>query len=468
MQIFYLTFIAAIINLIMGFIVFLDNPKKRQNILFSLVCLGISIWSLGVGLFRVVDLRYYMMLENSIYFAMSFTVVSFFIFSFYYPSKSLLRNKLFNFFVAFFCFVFIIISFIPGQVVESVEINQEIKLINFGPSYIFYSLMILVLLIWAFTNFVKKYYNSKNIDKLRLSYILGGCLSFILISAITNLILPSFGNANYNWVGPISSILLVGATTYTIVKHRLMGIRVVYSQIFIYLILSAFILAFYYFTIWLNQFLFSSFWSLDALLLGVIITIFFISIYNPVIRYSYRVADKLFYDGYNPKRAISKFTKELAKVIDIDSVYDLVKNEFKKVLHVDDIMVVVSDGYMQKTEKADYNNYSLNTKRIQDDFEKFDIILNTKRMIIKDEVRKNNDLLCELKRLNIEIVAPLGVHGDSLGVIIIGKKRDEDIFTEEDLEYIKLVSSQLAIVLENAILLSKLQENDKLVNNSKH
>jgi hypothetical protein len=47
---------------------------------------------------------------------------------------------------------------------------------------------------------------------------------------ITNVLLPSLGTSRYSGMGPSSTVIMVGFTTYAIVKHRLMDINIVLKK----------------------------------------------------------------------------------------------------------------------------------------------------------------------------------------------------------------------------------------------
>jgi Ca2+/Na+ antiporter len=58
----------------------------------------------------------------------------------------------------------------------------------------------------------------------------------ILAGSITNLFLPILGYQQYGKFGPFATIIFIAFTTYAIVKHQLMEIRVVVANVLVFII----------------------------------------------------------------------------------------------------------------------------------------------------------------------------------------------------------------------------------------
>jgi signal transduction histidine kinase len=74
------------------------------------------------------------------------------------------------------------------------------------------------------------------VEKTRVNFMIWGMLVSIIPSTIVNVVLPNLDNFNYDWFGPISSILWMSVISYSIFKHRQMNTRAVLSEILIFLL----------------------------------------------------------------------------------------------------------------------------------------------------------------------------------------------------------------------------------------
>lgn len=75
-----------------------------------------------------------------------------------------------------------------------------------------------------------KYYKSFGIEKVQVAYVVTGTLVATLIGVSTNLVLPYFNDFDFNWMGQIGVISMVGAIAYSIMKHKLFDMKVLATQ----------------------------------------------------------------------------------------------------------------------------------------------------------------------------------------------------------------------------------------------
>jgi PAS domain S-box-containing protein len=87
-----------------------------------------------------------------------------------------------------------------------------------------------------YTLYKKSKITSDTLEKTRLRFMLWGLVTSILPSSIVNVILPNLGNFNYDWLGPISSLLWMSVISYSIFKYRQLNTRAVLSEILIFVL----------------------------------------------------------------------------------------------------------------------------------------------------------------------------------------------------------------------------------------
>lgn len=220
--------VTGIANLSLGLLIFIRNKKDPVNIFYGIIALGVSIWCLSIYFFRIVpDVNLFWSRVAYV----SAAIVGFFYlyFTLFFPYKNKLRLFWHIFFIIFFLSVtWLIIG--TNSILKSYVVVNSVNGLEFGGAYIIYNLFIFTFFGFGLTNLLLKHFRSVMVAKLQIKYVLVGTFISILIGTITNLILFGMGIFKYNWLGPSSSLFLVGFIGYAIVKHRVMNIRVILTE----------------------------------------------------------------------------------------------------------------------------------------------------------------------------------------------------------------------------------------------
>src|SRR5919109_5380811 len=102
---------------------------------------------------------------------------------------------------------------------------------HYGPLYPVFGVFMLAAFghgIWMLT---KKWRTTRGRNKLQIKYLWLGLCLLICGGTTTNLIIPALtGSSRLGAYGPYFSVFFVGLTAHTIIRHRLMDIRVVVSK----------------------------------------------------------------------------------------------------------------------------------------------------------------------------------------------------------------------------------------------
>lgn len=226
--------LVGIIDLILGALIYLKERENKSNVLFALVTFSVSGWVLTRGLFEIVPINgLSRIVLDLLYISASLIPLFFVLFTYTFPFEKIPFSKKQILFIAIPNLIIIWFVLIPGFVIG--EVNQysyNYKIINFGFGYLFYSIYILGYFLWGFINLIKKYLKSAGILKIQLVYIFCGTFIATLLGVITNLILPFFGSFRFFWLGPVLTIVMVLFIAYAIIKHHLLNIKIIATEIF--------------------------------------------------------------------------------------------------------------------------------------------------------------------------------------------------------------------------------------------
>ena len=139
----------------------------------------------------------------------AFIALSFLLFSFYFPLEGRTVGRgLTALLVVLFMVIVGVVWFFPivsDSTVDSVRNNFDAGLI---PSII-YLIYFLGFFAWSYINFIRKYKTTEGYTRTQMKIVMIGVLIPLVISAITNLIIPIRSGALVGWIGPASTLILV-------------------------------------------------------------------------------------------------------------------------------------------------------------------------------------------------------------------------------------------------------------------
>lgn len=200
---------------------------------YAAAILTIAGWVLPMVLFRSHFLGEVVVWARLLYVMASFTSTTFLFFTFVFPDnkkvpwwlQTLLLVE--NLFIVFLCLH-------PTWMIQGVDVIQGAEdIIIWGPLYSVYVNHISLLFLIGFIVLFLKWRKAKGLVRRQILFILVGYFFGANLAMVTNLILPWFGNFDYNWLGQFFSTLVAVFTTYAILKHRLLNIKVIATEGFL-------------------------------------------------------------------------------------------------------------------------------------------------------------------------------------------------------------------------------------------
>lgn len=225
--------ISALINLltslILGFFVLASNRRNKVNLTFFLFTLSIAFWSFGYYFWQISD-QESMALFWTRFLMAGAVFIPFTYLSFVYAFLGMLkRRKGFLIFTLFLFLLFFSLNF------TDLFVNRVEPILDFdfwpmaGPVYSIFLLTWFFYVAYTTLLLYKRYKDSNGIDRAQAAYVLGG----MMVGFIG-------GSTNYFlWykipVLPYGNILVafyVLAIGYAIIKHHLMDVKVIATEVF--------------------------------------------------------------------------------------------------------------------------------------------------------------------------------------------------------------------------------------------
>ncbi|MBI4709350.1 MAG: hypothetical protein HY764_04065 [Candidatus Portnoybacteria bacterium] len=229
-----LIIIAAITNSLLGGFVYFRNPKNKLNQWFSLFVVSLVSWCVAMFLFRNANAQ-----QDAIFWVRILYEVALLIpptlmyFVFTLPEGQINVNKYVRFFMWLPTIILAVMAARNGYIVSGVKIGSgQEKEILWGAYYLVYNIYFLLYFSVLFFILFKKYWSASGINKVQIRFILWGTFIPTILANFSNLTLPSFNIFYFNWLGQVMTIPMVVFIVYAILKHHLMNVKVIATEIF--------------------------------------------------------------------------------------------------------------------------------------------------------------------------------------------------------------------------------------------
>jgi signal transduction histidine kinase len=220
---------------LLGFVVFYNNSRSITHRSFLLFCLMTIGWGTTNFLsYKVTNPDVGLMLLRL---AISFAVwhaFSLFQLLYVFPSSSIDFSKTYKYvFIPIIALVsiFTLSPFVFSSVSEVSSSGRIISVIN-GPGIALFTIMVLAQIVSALIVFIRKTIKAKKENRKSFIYmLLGIVLTFILI-LVFNFVFPAFLNdSRFIVLGAVFIFPFILFTTYSIVRHNLLNVKVISTEI---------------------------------------------------------------------------------------------------------------------------------------------------------------------------------------------------------------------------------------------
>ncbi|MDD5617937.1 MAG: ATP-binding protein, partial [Candidatus Omnitrophica bacterium] len=304
----------------------------------------------------------------------------------------------------------------------------------------------------------KFYKNSTAINRNKIRYLFLGF--FVGFLGGVTYFLPMY-NINTFPIGNFTIPLYCLIATYAIFKHHVMDIEVVIKKTLVFAALLTIVFGIFVSITFLLQQLF-----MGGKLLGFAITsIIIILAYRPIENFLVNITDKyLFQKKYDYKHLIRQFMDELKTMIlnttDVaQSTIDFLNTSIHPVVSA----IFMYNRFTSQYDLIASNDFKDKTLKIIANSEFIKALGDTGKIaLIKSDDKLASSLeSSQLKALGIELIIPLLIHKELIGLLCLGKKKSDEEYSSEDIEALSDLSGALSISLNNAQLFDERADAEK-------
>lgn len=362
--------------------------------------------------------------------------------------------------------------FIRGVSLENWGVNFQ-----YGPIYTLFAAYFFLYALASFWILLKKYRNSLGTQREQIKFVFLGLIISAFITSATNIFFPLLGVQQLYVIGPPSVIFFLSLTTYAIVRHRLLDIRLVILRTitysFVVLIISATIVGV---TLLLPEAIGFDFKT--KTFTAIAVSMFIVLMLDPLKRSIAKYTDKVFFKAKVDYRVLlSEVSDVINHEIDLDILLHSLSVKLEHGLKVKNVSVYLSGGSSGAFHKRK-GKVGAEIGKITNDSETVPIeeriartnpliqyLRNSKDVIVLEALeRKIEDTQDEAARKSLEsskealdkldaaVIAPIVVGKNINAVMVLGSKLSGDNYGTEDINLLTLIGPQLASALEKSRL----------------
>ncbi|KKP59869.1 MAG: Sensory transduction histidine kinase [Candidatus Gottesmanbacteria bacterium GW2011_GWA1_34_13] len=316
-----------------------------------------------------------------------------------------------------------------------------------GPAMPLFLLHTVIFLGGGFWVLIKKFKHSFGIEKIQIKLFLLGAVFMFLSLLVTNLLFVLiFKTSAFIDLLPVYTLIFVTCISYAIIKHRFLDIRLVVARTVSYTLLIGLFGLFYAFLFAILSSLFIS-TSLELRTVGVSTTLALVMAFSfqPIRRLLEKITDSVFYkENYDINKLLYNLALIMASTLRLEEVTHGILNEIL------DKMRISKGAFILIEKDLVFDIKSEKYKQVPSfSEEEIKILDQSHSTLIFDELEES-ELKNILRKQELSVVAHLRTEGKQVGLLILGNKLSGDIFTEQDIRLIEILTPEAAIAIQNA------------------
>lgn len=457
----------------LGYAAFIKNKQSLTNGLFFIFSIVLAFWCASNFLENWVDSPELATLFLRLDFLLGpivFYLIFLFLINFPEPNKKLTSKML------WLVIPTLAISglTLTNSIIKDINFNNNKIGFDFGILFNSYVFVILFYLISAIVYQIWQFKRITGARKMQVRYVLIGFIVTSIITLIFNLFLQNNISQEVFRIGNFSPIILIGCIYYAIARYHLMNIGKILRLGAIYTLLLTTITLMYV----TAGYIFISFLHIgepwNFIIPSLIITFSFL----PVKRNIEKVTDKIFFKKqYKFSEVAGQIESSIHEVgLDLDKTLEIINRVITETLKVEHsaILILIPKGHFisRQVIGENLNNFKLKQHSpIISYLNAYKKKVLDKEELERDIYNKNaNDasltkVLKELEKNNLSLVVPIELKDKLIGIYLIGPKKSQDPYTEEDLRLLRHVAWEMGFSIDNANSYEELKRLDDVKSN---
>ncbi|MCL5666963.1 MAG: ATP-binding protein [Patescibacteria group bacterium] len=233
--------IAIAASTLLGFIVFFSNPKSYTSKFFLMFTLVSSAWG-GVNylVYQFSKPEVSLIFIRLVMFMATWQAFSFFLLTFVFPKEECEIPKKFKYLLLPLTILVSLLALTPlvYKNINTAASAGEVAQATPGPGIIAFGLLAIGLVLSGIINLIRRAGRSDKADEIKYRFFLLGVGSMFILIITLNFILPNiFSNYNFIPFGALYIFPFAAFTSYSILRHHLLNIKIVATEILVFFLI---------------------------------------------------------------------------------------------------------------------------------------------------------------------------------------------------------------------------------------
>ena len=310
---------------------------------------------------------------------------------------------------------------------------------------------------------------SDYVERNRTIYLLIG-FSIMVLFLFPN-VSSSLSKYPIDHFGSLVNALFI---TYAIVKYQLLDIRVVIRKGLVYSVLTAGLTTTYLVLLYSLHSYFHTWTGYTALGAAAGLALLFAIIFQPLRNVTQRLVDRLFYrETYDYRQTLLTFSQRMSNVLDLDELAVKMLYPITKALYTKQAFLLLpeveSDDFTARFVQPAMQGSDATMRLRRDNpivawLAREGKVLNRERIDILPEFKSLWKMeIKELDTLELEVFCPIMRKGNLVGILALSRRHSDIPYSSEDIDLLTTMTSEAAMVIENAMILDNLKEQQHRV-----
>ena len=442
-------------------IIILQQERRRVNKVFALFLIASSVWSFTSFMLHLNAFPQQALLWNEILVAaLLWTVVS------YYHFVRAYNNKPggVGLYLGYGCVLTLLAFSLSGYIIKYSYVVNGVLYHDLGFSLYIIGGVSAIFLISAILMLINRYRSSFNpIDRNRTMYLIIGS-GIVIVSGYACNLTPAIAGLSLDHLGNLATALIF---TYAIMRYQLFNVRFVARKGLAYVLLIICLGSIYAGSIFLGEKFLPTQPTYIIVLRTTALVLLLALLARPLRRGIEEWVDRFFYRGtYEYRRALLGFSKRMSNIINLDELANEMLSTITKALHITQAKLLFQDfssgdfttqfafpkvkGELSDEIKFNVDNPIVAWLHKQSEPLNLEPIDNVPEFKGLWETEKE-----QITASNLGLLCPIKSRGRLIGVLALGRKQSDTLYSHEDLELAMSMASQASTIIENAQLYSQ-------------
>jgi len=439
-------------------IVYLRSARRRVHRVFMLYLASGAVWSLGSFVWRLQASLFW---NRVLVAGAAGTAVTFCHFVLVFLGVRGDRRWLH---LGYGLFTIVLVANLLGYIVpETYFVGGEVHY-EMGPgvaliglyAYFYYGLSVYYLL--------REYRSTRNVvQRNRARYPIIG-LSLIMLTGLSNFV-PEVGRYPIDIAASVVNALLIA---YAILRHQLLDIAVVVRKGLVYSTLTALLATIYLLVVFAFSSLFRNL-VYGSIIPALVVASAIALAFRPLRDRAQAAIDRFFFrEKYDAQLMLQELSRLAITILDISELASLLLDRLTATMHIGQAYIMLKG----KEDSAFHLIAQKGEHHLEDAISLSEDHPAVRWMISQKAPLTRRDLDVapqfralwtqereDLNKMGAELLIPLLVREELIGILILGAKLSEESYSSDELNTLAALANQTAVAIQNAWLYSDLEQN---------